>query len=121
MHAGGPGQRPLLPAGEVAGALQAFVAGQPVRSVAVAGNGRRPVEQDLSSDSGAAPGAWTAVSAAAGRRPPADVPGAAPSAAVPRLGAAGGAPSRAAAIRNLADDVAEIVREQAISHGIDVP
>jgi hypothetical protein len=39
----------------------------------------------------------------------------------PRAGSPGGGPGRASALRELAEDVAEIVREQAIRHGIDVP
>ncbi len=50
--------------------------------------------------------------------PPAGYAGAAP---IARPGAAGSGPSRATALRYLADDIAEILREHAISHGIDVP
>jgi hypothetical protein len=115
----GPGRRAAsLPDPEVASALGAFVAGDHVAPAlarpALPGEAMFAERALDAAQPAPLPGAN-------GRRPPARSAQPDGGPAWPRPGAAGGAPSRAAALRGLADDVGEILREQALRHGIDVP
>ena len=106
-----------LPDAEVASALGAFVAGE-LFAPALArstGHGEPAFGGRVLGDATATPPSTNGHGPRATGAPFPAGP------AWPRPGAAGGSPSRAAALRGLADDVGDILREQALRHGIDVP